>query len=106
MFKAGCPPSMGAKPRSRALACPPDVRPGSVRASAAPKKASEPKKAAGSKVEPKIESKIATKIEPKITSKFTSKIAPKLAPKAEVKSEPKAEHKKISEEKGMASKVA
>src|SRR5882724_9865924 len=82
------------------------ARPGSVRASAAPKKASEPKKAAGSKVEPKIEPKIATKIEPKITSKFTSKIAPKLAPRAEAKSEPKAEHKKISEEKGMASKVA
>src|SRR5216684_1973846 len=59
------------------------ARPGSVRASAAPKKASEPKKAAGSKVEPKIEPKIATKIEPKITSKFTSKIAPKLEPKAE-----------------------
>src|SRR5260370_1059343 len=59
------------------------ARPGSVRASAAPKKVSEPKKAAGSKVEPKIESKIATKIEPKITSKITSKIAPKLAPKAE-----------------------
>src|SRR5262249_35856007 len=91
------------------------ARPGSSRASAVSKKAAaEPKKAAGSKiatkVEPKSAAKVAPKVESKITSKVTSKIAPKIdskaEPKNEPKHEPKIELKKVSEEKGMASKVA
>ena len=85
-------------------------RPGTARASAAPKKATETKKAAGSKVEPKVAAKIADKIEPKSAAKVApkgpSKIAPKIDSKAEQKTEPKTELKKVSEEKGMAPKVA
>jgi RNA polymerase primary sigma factor len=78
-------------------------RPGPARTSAAPKKAAaEPKKAAGSKVTAKIEPKSAAKVAPKVMSK----IAPKIFSKAEQKTEPKTELKKVSEEKGMAPKVA
>ncbi|AMN40392.1 RNA polymerase sigma factor RpoD [Rhodoplanes sp. Z2-YC6860] len=86
-------------------------RPGTARASAATKKpVAEPKKATGSKVETKGTAKLAPKVEPRIEGKtapkVTSKIAPKIDSKAEQKTEPKTELKKVSEEKGMASKVA
>jgi len=83
------------------------TRPGSARASAVPKKAAaEPKKAAGAKVTAKIEPKGAAKVAPKVTPKIAPKIDSKAEPKSEQKTEPKTELKKVSEEKGMAPKVA